>query len=44
MPKKTRMYQEILNRERLVKEFSPPFKPYGFNNPVILIYAIHREG
>jgi hypothetical protein len=44
VPKKTRMYQEILSRERLLKEFKAPFRPYGFNNPTIRIYAISNEG
>ncbi|HEX9920375.1 MAG TPA: glycosyltransferase family 39 protein [Candidatus Methylomirabilis sp.] len=43
VPEKTKMYREIFTRERLLKEFKPPFKPYGFNNPVIRIYAFNRE-
>jgi len=40
VPEKGRMYVEIFRRERLRKEFLPPFSSYGFHNPVIRIYAL----
>jgi len=39
VPEKAAMFQEIMSQYYLVKEFTPAFKSYGFNNPTILIYS-----
>jgi hypothetical protein len=43
VPQITDMYRKIISEEKLLKEFRPPFKPYGFNNPLIQIYAMSRR-
>jgi hypothetical protein len=43
VPSVTEMYRRIMSEEKLLKEFQPPFKSYGFSNPVIRIYAINYD-
>jgi 4-amino-4-deoxy-L-arabinose transferase-like glycosyltransferase len=43
VPEQTAMFQEIMSRYYLVKKFTPSFKSYGFNNPVISIYTNRQE-
>jgi hypothetical protein len=43
VPGQTAMYQEIITQCHLIKEFTPSFRSYGFNNPAIAIYSNRRE-
>jgi hypothetical protein len=43
VPEQTAMYREIISRCYLIKDFSPTFKSYGFNNPMISIYGNRQE-
>jgi len=44
VPEKFNLYAQIPEKYLLVKEFPPPYKTYGFNNPLIQIYKVGNEG